>query len=239
MSSQNGGHLHLVGGPLVVQCPRMGRRAHGERAARYQHLGRQSGADRGRRWGSGQHRVAAPQLVGGEHRLGVLLLVLGDHAEDEAALGQPPSVQRGALQQVDHPGPHLADVAARRCGVQQRQGRPVGAWMLEGVIQLVDGLRQDRVAAADVTQQPQLLLIADMRQVPDQRRHQPGMLLYQFGVVQRLGQHLGAGPGPVEVGDDPTLDLLVGAPRAPAAYAECCWAAVDDRSRPPGLAEVV
>ena len=35
-----------------------------------------------------------PQLVGGQHGLVVLLLVLGDHPEGEPALGQPAAVQR-------------------------------------------------------------------------------------------------------------------------------------------------
>jgi hypothetical protein len=43
--------------------------------------------------------------------------------------------------------------------------------VLEGVVELVD-VAADRLAAADVADQPQLLLVADVRQVPDQGRHQ-------------------------------------------------------------------
>ena len=94
---------------------------------------------------------------------------------------------------------HLADVPPGLGRVEQRQRRAVGAGMLERVVELVDRLRQDRIPAADVAQQPELFLVADVREVPDQRRHQPGVLADQVGVVHRLGQQprcaAGRGPG--------------------------------------------
>ena len=65
--------------------------AHGERSARYVDFAvRAVRAARGRdgRIGSVEHRGPPAKLMRGEHRLVVLLLVLGDHAEDEAALEQ-------------------------------------------------------------------------------------------------------------------------------------------------------
>ena len=67
------------------------------------------------------------ELVGGQHRLVVLLLVLGDHAEHEAVLEQPPAVQRRAVEHVEHLVADLADVGARLGRAEQRQRRPVGA----------------------------------------------------------------------------------------------------------------
>ena len=67
--------------------------------------------------------------------------------------------------------------------------------MLEGVVQLVDVL-SDRLATADVAHQPELLLVADVGQVPDQRRHQRRVLPDQVVVVHRVGQHRAAGRGP-------------------------------------------
>src|SRR6478752_2061273 len=83
------------------------------------------------------------------------------------------------------------------------------AAVLEGVIQLINGFRQDRLAAADVAQQPEFLLVADVREVPDQRGHQPRMLSHQFGVVQRLRQYLGTDAGAAQVVDDAVLDPVV------------------------------
>jgi hypothetical protein len=140
--------------------------------------------------------------VGGEHRLVVLLLVLDDHAEGEAVLDQAAAGERRALQQVEDAAAHLAHVVARLARVQQRQRRTLEPRVLERVVELVHGLGQDRVAAADVAEQPQLLLVADVRQVPHQRRHQPGVLRDEVGVVDGVGEQCCPGAGAVEVGGD-------------------------------------
>ena len=119
-------HVDLVRGPLVVQRPRVGGRAHRERAARDQHLG---GADqrRGRRQGVGRRedRVSATQLVGGQHRLVVLVLVLEDHAEHEARVEQRPGrVEPDRVEGVQHLAPDQADVVPGLRRVEQRQRRP-------------------------------------------------------------------------------------------------------------------
>ncbi len=163
-----------MGGPLVVQRPGLGRGAHLERAGRDQHLGGQ-GERVGRcgRWRVGdQHRLAGAQLVGGQHRLVVLLLVLHDHREREPVLDQPPPLQRDPFEQAYHPLTDLAHVPAGRPGLQQRQPRPGRARMLEGVVEPVHVVAEHRVASADVAQQPQLLLVADVGQVPHQGGHQ-------------------------------------------------------------------
>jgi hypothetical protein len=74
-----------------------------------------------RRRRRGEHRRARPELVGGEHRLVVLLLVLHDHAEGEAVGGEPAAVHRAAAQHVQRFLAHLGDVRARLAGREQRQ----------------------------------------------------------------------------------------------------------------------
>ena len=106
--------------------------------------------------------------MGRQHGLVVLLLVLDDHAEGEPVLGEAPPLQRHPLEHVERLVPHLLDVLTRLRRAEQRQRRPVRARMLEGVVQVVD-VRAQRLAAADVPDQPQLLLAADVREVPDQR----------------------------------------------------------------------
>ena len=90
--------------------------------------------------------------------------------------------QLDLLDEVEHAAADLVAVAARLGRGEQRQGRPLGARVLERVVQRVD-LRVHRVAAADRAQQPELLLVGDVRQVPHERRHQRGVLLHQVGVV--------------------------------------------------------
>ena len=166
-------HVHGVRGPLVVQRPGLGGSAHGERAARHEHLGRQPQRVRGRRTGcrGGEHRPALPDLVGDQHRLVVLRLVLGDHAEREPVAEQPRTGKRGPLQQVQDPAPHLVAVGPSLRRRQQRQRRAFGAGVLERVVQRVD-LRVHGLAPADLPQQPEFFLVGDVRQVPDQRGHQ-------------------------------------------------------------------
>lgn len=187
-------HVAPVRGPLVVQGPRLGGGPHGERAPGNQDVVREplgvGGCGRG---GRGERGRARTQLMGDQHRLVVLLFVLRDHAEGEAGALQRASalVQRCALQQVQCPPPYVGGVRPGLGGGQQRQRGARGARVLEGVVQPVD-LRAQRLPAADRAQQPLLLLVADVRQVPDQRRHQRGVLGGQFTVVHAVGEQGGA-----------------------------------------------
>jgi hypothetical protein len=71
--------------------------------------------------------------------------------------------------------------------------------VLEGVVQVVDVLA-DRLPAAGVPDQPELLLVADVGQVPDQRGHDRRVLRGQLRIVEQVGgQRLGPAAGPVEV----------------------------------------
>jgi hypothetical protein len=72
-------------------------------------------------------------------------------------------------------------------GLSSGRGGPVDAGVLERVVQLVD-VAPHRVAAADVAHQPELLLVADVGQIPHQRRHERRVLADQVVVVDRAGQ---------------------------------------------------
>ncbi|GAB3842609.1 hypothetical protein GCM10029963_15950 [Micromonospora andamanensis] len=111
------------------------------------------------------------QLVGGEHRLVVLLLVLHDHAEGETVGDQPAAVEGDPVQQVVHLLPDGGQVGPGLGRRQQRQRRAVPTRLLERVVQVVD-VAPDRLPPADVTDQPEFLLVAHVRQVPHQRGHQ-------------------------------------------------------------------
>ena len=143
------GHVHGVRGPLVVQRPGLGRGAHAERAARHGHLGRQPQRVGRRRAGrrGGQHRGALADLVGDQHRLVVLDLVLGDHPEREPVAEQPRAAPQGSRTgparagrgpgpgpPARRPGPRPAAAAAAKAArradarTRRRAGRSPGAW---------------------------------------------------------------------------------------------------------------
>lgn len=197
------GNVPPVRGAFVVQGPRFGRRAHGERAAGHQDLGgqRRGAGRRARRLRGRQRDRARTQLMRDQHRLVVLLLVLRDHPEGEAGPDQRgPVTERSGLQHVQGPAAYLGGVRTGLLGRQQRQRGPGGARMLEGVVQPVD-LRAHRLPSRHTAQQPQLLLVADVRQVPDQWRHQRRVLGGQLAVVHAVGEERGAPAGGEQRGE--------------------------------------
>ena len=172
-------------------------------------LGREQQRRRGGQGvGRRQDRLAAAQLVGGQHGLVVLVLVLQDHAKDEAVLaqrvrrGSVGPAQRHRLQCVEDLATHLTEVVVRLAGQQQRQAGPGVTRVLEGVVEVVD-LGAHRLLAARLAQQPELLVVADVGQVPHQGRHQPGVLGEQVGLVEHVGgEPAAASAHPLElVGD--------------------------------------
>ena len=191
-------HLHGVRRALVVQRPGLGGGPHGERAAGHEDLGREPervGWCRVRRPG-GEHRHPGPDLVGDQHRLVVLHLVLRDHPEREPVAEQPRPGEPGPVEQVENPAAHLVAVGPGLGGRQQRQRGTLRARVLERVIERID-LRVYRLAAADLAQQPELFGVGDVREVPDQRGHQRRVLSDQVGLVHAVGQQRGplAGAG--------------------------------------------
>ncbi|MGX1479254.1 UNVERIFIED_CONTAM: hypothetical protein RKD50_008062 [Streptomyces canus] len=202
-----GVHLAPVRRAFVVQCPRLVGGAHGERAAGDEDFGR-AGEQRGRfRVGGGQGLGALAELMGDQHRLVMLLFVLRDHPEGESGLGEPGPVERGALQDVQHPAAYLSRVAPGLRGRQQGQRGAFGARVLEGVVDAVD-LGPYRLLPGDGPQQPLLLLVADVGEVPHERRHERRVLGGQVGVLHTAGEEGRAVPGGDQCGHGPLADGL-------------------------------
>ncbi len=112
-----GGQVDDVCRTLVVERPGLGVAvdAQHELPGRHQHgVGRQQPARRQRR-PRAEQRLAVAELVGGEHGLDVLLLVLLDHDVGEQALPV------GAREPVEHPAADVGDEGAGLAGRQQRQ----------------------------------------------------------------------------------------------------------------------
>ncbi len=98
-----------------------------------------------------------------------------------------------ALEAVEDPTPHVRDEGPRLVRTEQRQADPAGAWVLEGVVELFDLAREQALGRGVApSQQPEVLLLADVREVPHQRAHQRAVLGGQLGLVE-VGQPEGAG----------------------------------------------
>ena len=207
-------HVHGVRGPLVVQRPGLGRGAHAERAARDGHLGRAAASA-----SAGAGPGAAAASTGAPSRIWWVIsivssccdLVLGDHPEREPVAEQPRAALRapepGPLEQVEDPAPDLLPVGPGLGGRQQRQRRPLGARMLERVVERVD-LRAHGLAPADLAQQPELFLVGDVGQVPDQRGHQRRVLPDQVRLVHAVGEQRRPLPCPDQLSRDRLTQCL-------------------------------
>ena len=134
------------------------------------------------------------ELDGGEHRLVVLVLVLGDHPVHEPVSKQritAVEIDRG--ENVEDACAHTGDEGSGRGRAQDRQRRTVTAWVLERVVDVVEE-RVGRGGAHDVSEQPQLFVVADVGEVPHERRHQRGNLADEVGIVDRREEPEGARP---------------------------------------------
>ena len=232
--------LDPVGGPLVVQRVDVGPGAvgaHRERAAGVEHLGADQFVGPGR--GRERRRVEDPrahaQLVGGEHRLDVLLLVLGDHAEHEPVVHEPAAVGPRLLEDRQRA---LADRGAVGPGlgrVEQRQLGASGAGVGERVVEVVDVLTQTGARVLPrrrAAHQPEILHVRDVRHVPVQRRHQRGVLVRELGVVDGVGERACALPCRGElVGEAPAQG--VGVARGGAGVIRPCGEVARHRWSPP------
>ena len=115
------------------------------------------------------------------HRLDVLELVLRDHADDEVVprqLGEP----------VDYLLAHLRDVGTRVLRGEDGQRPPLGSPVCERVVQIVE-LAAVRVATSE---QPELLEVPDVSEIPDERRLKRRDLPRQLLVRERLQQGFGS-----------------------------------------------
>ena len=75
------------------------------------------------------------------------------------------------LEHCERAGPHIVEVRARGMRVEQLERRPLFALVGECVIRVV-AVRMDRRGTAKPPRDPQLLEVADVREVPDERRHE-------------------------------------------------------------------
>jgi hypothetical protein len=124
-----------------------------------------------------------------EHRLVVLVLVLHDHPVHEAVGEQGVGrVEVDPGEDVERP---LADVGrelARLDRVEQLEVGPLAARVLERVVHVVEAL-VGRLRPHQPSQEPKLLEVRDVREVPRQRRHQrrhlPGLVLGRHRLEQR------------------------------------------------------
>jgi hypothetical protein len=124
------------------------------------------------------------------HRFGVLELVLGHHPDDETLLEQRIAIVERQFRKERKHG--LADVLyVSACGLrwQERQPAALAACVRERVIKVVV-VRRECAQSADPSQEPQLLEVADVREIPDERRLQWRDLKCQLFVRERLQQIL-------------------------------------------------
>jgi hypothetical protein len=118
------------------------------------------------------------------HRLAVLELVLSDHADEEVVL-------RKLGKQLQHSFAYLLHVGA--CGFRREDGKrgALSPAVGEGVIEVV-ALRHKWLSSAGSPQQPELLEVPDMSEIPDEGRLERRDLASQLLVVEWLEQGLGS-----------------------------------------------
>jgi hypothetical protein len=116
----------------------------------------------------------------------VLELVLSDHADDEAVVEQRVAVvQRQLGKKLEHRLTNVAYELARRSRSEDRQRAALGTLVRERVVQVVV-VRRHRLPTPDAPQQPELLEVAHVREIPDERRLQRRNLPSELLVVERL-----------------------------------------------------
>jgi hypothetical protein len=116
--------------------------------------------------------VVVHELERREQGLVVLVLVLHDHAVDESVGEQGHvGIELDAVEHVERALAHIGIERARADGIEDRQGVALAARMLERVVDVVvEGV--GGIGADELADQPQLLEVPDVREVPDEWRHQ-------------------------------------------------------------------
>ena len=125
--------------------------------------------------------VRAHELDRGEHRLDVLVLMLDDHAVHERVREQRGKawnvvreiriVEIQPIEQREHPSADVGRERARVVGAEDWKRDALASGMLERVVQVVES-RIGGCFVREFPQQPQLLVVRDVREVPAQGRHQ-------------------------------------------------------------------
>ena len=116
--------------------------------------------------------------------------MLDHHPHDETLLEQRIAiVERQFRKEREHGLADILDIPA--CGLrwQDRQPAALAACVRERVIKVVE-FRRECAQSADASQEPELLEVADVSEIPDERRLQWRDLKRQLFVRERLQQIL-------------------------------------------------
>jgi hypothetical protein len=124
-------------------------------------------------------------LEGLEHRLVVLVLVLDDHVVGVPAAPQRLVVGEAlARQTATDTLAHVVDVRVGVGRLEQAELRSLRPLVLAGVVDVVEPALRG-LLSVEGAQEPQLLLVADVRQIPDERREDRGRLSLEIVVRER------------------------------------------------------
>jgi hypothetical protein len=150
----------------------------------------------------------AHQLEGGQHGLVVLVLMLDHHAVDETVGQQGRGrIELHPLEDVENPAPNHGDVGPRLGRAEEGEAGPVPPLVAEGVVDVVVE-RIHGLGPGHRPQQPQLLVMADVGQVPHQGRHERRVLGQLVRRRERGQQVERAPPGPVQVPGQGVLQVV-------------------------------
>jgi hypothetical protein len=128
--------------------------------------------------------------------------MLNNHPHDETSVEQRiPIVERQFGEQREHGFSYLSQILAGSLRRQDRQPSPLVTAMREGVVEIVV-LRRNRASSTDSAQEPELLEVADVSQIPDERGLQWRDLTRQLSVRERLQQILRPPPRVLEGYDE-------------------------------------
>jgi hypothetical protein len=159
----------------------------------------------------------------------VLVLVREQHVVDEA-VGQQPvlGIQLDLAEHLERPLANLVHVGADLVGPEDRQFPPDLAGLLNRVVELAQVAAQ-RLATADPLDEPELLEVADVTEIPDQRAEDRVVDPIELLVGERLDQLEGVTACFIEAPGQ--LGLAVGSGTRATLSGGCC--SLRDGSRLP------
>jgi hypothetical protein len=142
----------------------------------------------------GRQLVAGDQLQQLEHRLVVLQLVGEQHLVDEPVPQQRVldlGTDLHAIQYVECPLADVRQVGAQLLVAEDRQLAADLARILDRVVEATE-IAVQRLEAADSLDQPELLEVGDVPEVPGERAEELGVDRVELLLAERLDQHQGA-----------------------------------------------
>ena len=131
-------------------------------------------------------REVVHELQRREQGLVVLVLVCDDHAVDEAVGEQRRAgIEIDAVEHVERARADIGIERARAGRIEHRQGVALAPRVLERVVDVVVE-RVGRLGVGQLTNQPELLEVPDVCQIPAERRHQRRHLARLVGDRDRI-----------------------------------------------------